>query len=122
MPTDKEIEAVVEKLSIDEKEGELPQEDVNPQVMPMTAESIRALPPKNGIPREAFDYGEPVRDAAWFKRRCHALGLFFEDEVYEVMYLHDTLGIRRKEYKAILKRQKKKRGAAVVHEPTILSF
>jgi hypothetical protein len=63
-----------------------------------------------------------VRDVAFFKRRCEQLGMHFEDNVYEMMYMHDTLGVRRKQYRAMLKRQKKKRVLRVMKQMTTLNF
>jgi hypothetical protein len=119
MPGDKafHLDKDFQPLNMCEKE----ESEVNPQVSLMTEENMQALPPRNTIPREAFDYGDPIRDAAWFKKRCEALGMHFEANVYEVMAIHET-GIRRKQYKAMLRKAKKKQPMAILSEPTILSF
>jgi hypothetical protein len=85
------------------------EEEENPQVRRMSKQSLREIPSKKGIPFEAFDYGPPVRNVEFFKRRCEELKMSFPDNVYELMYLHDTLGIHRKEYRAILKRQARRK-------------
>jgi hypothetical protein len=56
------IEAGIAALAVEEEE--------NPQVRRMSKQSLREIPSKKGIPFEAFDYGPPVRNNEFFKRRC----------------------------------------------------
>ena len=98
------------------------EEEVNPQRLPMTEENLHAIPARNPIEMDAFDYRGPTRDAAWFKKRCKELGLDFPDNVYDMMYLYDTVGMRRKQYKALLKRQKRKQVMRISNQLTTLTF
>jgi hypothetical protein len=94
----------------------------NPQVMPMTEESLKAIPQRNPLSMDMFDYREPKRDAKWFKDKCEKLGMHLPDSCYEAMYMYETMGVRRKQYKSMLKKERRKQMTRIMNDTRILSF
>jgi hypothetical protein len=94
--------------------------DYNPQVILMSEQLLRDVPVK-GYPPDAFQYGDPVRDAVWFKKRCEQLNMHFPDYAYDIMALHEA-GIRRKQFRSMLKKAKKKQVCQIKRQRTIVEF
>jgi MarR-like DNA-binding transcriptional regulator SgrR of sgrS sRNA len=102
--------------------GNLCEEEIlNPRVKSMTDEMLKAIPQRDPLTMAMFDYAEPVRDARWFKNRCEQLGIFLPENYYEIMQLHAS-GIRSKQYRSMLKKERRKRTAKIIHGTKVLSF
>ena len=123
---DRPVETFFEQLqlsAVDGAEAELEtpvDSDDNPQVLRMSEEMLRDVPVK-GYPPESFQYGDPVRDAAWFKKRCEQLNMQFPEYAYNIMALHEA-GIRRKQFRSMLKKAKKKQVCQIKRQRVIVEF
>ena len=106
----------VNKLSASEEEAIL-----NPQVRSMTDAMLQDIPQRDPVMWSSVDYSEPVRDAKWFKARCEQLGIHLPDNYFEIMALHDA-GVRPKQYRSMLKKEKRKQLNRIVRGTRRLSF
>ena len=97
------------------------EEILNPRVKGMTDETLRSLQPRDPVTMDMLDYREPIRDAKWFKNRCEYLGILLPDSYYEIMALYET-GIRPKQHRSMLKKERRKRMTRIIHGTKVLSF